>query len=293
MHNILSLFIAPLFVIAAFCPKVSAPDNRSKTSETFLFNADTWYVDATATGGNNDGTSWQHAFADLQSALAAAVAGDSVWVAKGTYLPTNTLDRGISFNIPKGVTLLGGFAGNEALAAQRNPSANETTLSGDIGQKNDFADNSYHVLYALGSDSETLVDGFTIANGNASADGGGGLYVAADADHPISSPIISNCTFLNNRGMQGGAINAISSDAALAFPVLQNCSFRGNQATTGGGAVYIKGGASYMPQRYVSGCSFVGNKTSGGWGLAALSISTTLTIPSASIVAILKKIPPT
>src|SRR5512138_1045236 len=69
------------------------------------------YVDGRATGANN-GSSWTDAFSDLQIALDAAVNSDQIRVAQGTYTPTVPGgDRGISFVIPNGVTLLGGFAG--------------------------------------------------------------------------------------------------------------------------------------------------------------------------------------
>ena len=44
------------------------------------------YVNAAASGANN-GTSWQNAIR-LQTALAAAAAGQQIWVAAGTYKPT-------------------------------------------------------------------------------------------------------------------------------------------------------------------------------------------------------------
>ena len=70
------------------------------------------FVDASATGAN-DGTSWADAYADLQDALATAVSGDDIWVAAGTYKPTSTMDRTVSFVMVEGVGIYGGFAGNE------------------------------------------------------------------------------------------------------------------------------------------------------------------------------------
>jgi hypothetical protein len=67
-----------------------------------------WYVNQAATGGNN-GNTWADAFTNLQSALAVAEFSDQIWVAKGTYFPTEGLEREISFNLPKGVRLYGGL----------------------------------------------------------------------------------------------------------------------------------------------------------------------------------------
>jgi len=53
-----------------------------------LWAGDTIYVKWDATG-NNNGSSWEDAFTDLQDALAAADSSDQIWVAKGVYYPTN------------------------------------------------------------------------------------------------------------------------------------------------------------------------------------------------------------
>ena len=70
------------------------------------------YVDADA-AGDNDGSSWDDAFTDLQSALVAADTGDEIWVAAGTYKPTveygGTGDRHQSFQMRNGVAICGGF----------------------------------------------------------------------------------------------------------------------------------------------------------------------------------------
>lgn len=92
------------------------------------------YVDLDAVDGENNGSSWENAFTDLQSALAIAGASDQIWVAEGTYLPTtgNNLPEGVddiravSFVINNGVKVYGGFAGDETListtrfSSQRN-----------------------------------------------------------------------------------------------------------------------------------------------------------------------------
>src|SRR5207302_9446226 len=79
----------------------------------------TVYVNASAAGGNT-GTSWADAFISLQSALGVAQPGDQVWVAAGTYKPTNTTDGLATFVPVDGVALYGGFAAFETRLSQRN-----------------------------------------------------------------------------------------------------------------------------------------------------------------------------
>jgi len=65
------------------------------------------YVNASAPGGVQNGTSWGTAFKSLQTALsltvpAVAPAVAQIWVAKGTYLPTTVGDPHASFILVSG-----------------------------------------------------------------------------------------------------------------------------------------------------------------------------------------------
>src|SRR5688572_20092345 len=92
-----------------------------------------WYVDAAASGANT-GDDWPNALNSLQEALLLAFPNDELWVARGTYRPTDTDDRTISFELLDGMTIYGGFAGVETELEDRDIIANPTILSGDIGE---------------------------------------------------------------------------------------------------------------------------------------------------------------
>src|SRR5262249_31173306 len=102
--------------------------------ETRRLLSQTIYVDLNAPGPTHDGTSWPTAYADLQQALTAAASGDQIHVADGTYKPTASADRMISFNLKAGVSIYGGYAGAGAPNPDERDVLNHPTLlSGDIG----------------------------------------------------------------------------------------------------------------------------------------------------------------
>lgn len=200
------------------------------------------YVDAYATG-NGNGLSWQNAFTDLQAALFAAQPGDCVWVALGTYKPTNGYNREIFFKLKGGVKLYGGFSGVETELEQRNWERFKTILSGNIGLSNDNSDNSYTILFIEKSEEETAVDGFTLIGGR------------ADNSDPYVSP------YSNEKS--GGAIYAMSEGSDV-YPLVRNCNFENNYAREFGGAVYLYTGDGKEEMLPFENCWFVNNRADGG-----------------------------
>ncbi len=91
------------------------------------------YVRSDSADGG-DGSSWASATNDLHAALALASVHHGpveIWMAAGVYQPS-VADPYAEFQIPSGVAVLGGFAGYEGSAAERDPEINETVISGDI-----------------------------------------------------------------------------------------------------------------------------------------------------------------
>lgn len=222
-------------------------------------SAGTLHVDASLTTGLNDGSSWANAFqGDLgvQAALAAAVSGDDVFVAQGSYRPTNTGARGTSFSLKNGVTLYGGFLGGEVSPAERPafgsaPSILSADLNGDDGSGS-LGDNSFHVIRTAGTNATAVLDGFDVVGGNASGGGtnndrGGGILCLGAV-----SPTVRNVRFMNNRSSFGGAAGYCNNGA---FPTFEDCSFLDGVGGSFGGAFDIANGG---PVRYER-CYFEGN----------------------------------
>ena len=217
MRKILSGFLKTAICIAVLLASgIGAIPVRPEVAE----GAQIRYVDAGA-GGSNDGTSWTDAFTDLQDALTAAVTGDEIWVAAGIYKPTAGTDRTVSFVLKSGVALYGGFSGAETERGQRDAAANVVTLSGNIGDTGSASDNSYHVIRGGGADETAILDGFTVADGNADDIGengnGGGMY-----NDSSSRPTVTACRFANNYADdQGGGMY----NANFGRPAVSGCVF--------------------------------------------------------------------
>lgn len=244
----------------------------------FLFSQQIWHVKSDATGLNT-GLNWQDAFSDLQSALHIAHSGDDIWVAAGTYKPTTGNDRAVTFDLPTGVRLAGGFAGTEMLFGERNWTTHVTTLNGDIGNPDDWEDNSFHVVRIYGGDTLTILDGFKITGGSANIDVsispvpfGGGLLVMADLANPVSIPTIQNCVFQHNQAYYGGGVACFSEyQEHISVPFVKNCSFQYNRALVYGGGLYKRGNCETIRPFLVENCEFKGNYSfNAGGGVAII-----------------------
>jgi hypothetical protein len=218
----------------------------------------TIYVDATM---NGDGSSWVNAYKYLQDALAVATSGDEIRVTEGIYIPDRNLanhdgsgDRAASFYLKTGVGIYGGFPVGGGLWDERDPNAYQTILSGDlngddVGFTNN-AENSFHVVRALGTDATAVLDGFIVTAGNANGSGIDGYGGGMSSD--LSSPVITTCVFKGNfTTRRGGAIHNKRSETVVTY-----CMFEGNSAVNAGGAIYNQ---NSFPT--IANCTFIDNST--------------------------------
>ena len=211
------------------------------------------YVDNDAAGAN-DGTSWENAYTFLQEALADANSAEKpveIRIAQGIYRPNQGLVaipefdwRTTTFQLINGVALIGGYAGLGSWDPNtRDIELYETILSGDLNgddvqvadpcdlpDEPTRAENSYHVVTANRIDVTTMLEGFTITDGN--ADGpfprnyGGGMYSY------ISNLSVIACTFSRNSAGHDGEGGAMYN--AASNMTLTNCILIGNWASYGG-----------------------------------------------------------
>ena len=237
---------------------------------THMLSAAVIYVDISAAGANN-GTSWVNAYTDLQDALATATSGDEIWIAQGVYKPSVQYDldgngpdpREVTFKLPNGVMLYGGFAGGELSRNERDWKAHETVLSGDIDNNDlDFdangiaentvpdhiGNNAYHVVLTEGVNAHTGLDGLIITAGRAENGtlmrnnphllGGGWHDIAGGTGH-VSSPTLTHCRFIGNYANYGGAMSMGSGAVGTYQPTIRHCEFIRNEAFLRGGALLL------------------------------------------------------
>lgn len=196
------------------------------------------YVKQGATG---NGTSWSNATGDLQGAIdeLAALGGlGEVWVAAGTYSPTQQFEPNnpatLSFRMRDGISVYGGFPADAPDGLTRTDLtsgempwiyADKTILQGanydgSCQWTNNYwypTSESYHVVWfaPVGNEAEftqrTILSGVTIQGGSAGTGSGTDL--------------------------QGGGVYQRGAQT-----VLQNCVIRENRAQGNGGGVYLNGG---------------------------------------------------
>jgi hypothetical protein len=196
---------------------------------------------------------WRNAAPTIQTAMAAAAAGDTVLVGLGRYEKTVTLKSGVALMSASGA---------------------DSTILDAAGDR--------YVLFGQQLDASTLIQGFTLQHGRRDHpnSGGGGIYLEGSSPLVVFNIIqdhlgyLGPCVYMNHgsnaviacnvmrraEGYLGGAVaayarcaplvynnlivdnDAVSGGAVLAHvstPVIIGNTMIGNAATSSGGGIYL------------------------------------------------------
>jgi hypothetical protein len=224
-----------------------------------------FYVNASASSGGN-GSSWTEAFNNLDAALIAAsetTGSDQIWIAKGTYVPSISYGGGyggsqpnlVTFNLPSKVALYGGFIGNENHLSARNPAANPTILSGNLGGG---TSNAWHVVTIDGA-TQVSIDGVIITDGYA-----GGPDQGVVSAKSLAGQKVTSVDFYHTGG---GGVTVNNGQVTFTNVTLENNTADATNATmvsvglvapiaAGGGAIAARGTATVVN---LNNCTFINN----------------------------------
>ncbi len=188
------------------------------------------YVDGSRAAGGN-GTSWATAYNNLQDALARADrgCGTEIWVARGTYRPGDA--PGDTFLIPPGVSVYGGFAGNETTREDRNWKIHTTILSGLI-------DSTTRNTTIVMMGNNTLLDGVIVREG---ANPGRGI-LGQNVNF-----VIENCVVEDN--LQYG-IRSENSNTTIRWCIIRKNGFDGIHHRLNGTTASIENCQIYQNQQH-------------------------------------------
>lgn len=252
-----------------------------------------FYVSASSGSDSNDGTTWAQAFKSLQPALnaAAKVAGTTstaeLWVAQGTYTVSTQLA------MKDGVSVYGGFVGNETALSSRSTDPSLTIIDGGLVCR---------IMYQSAAFKTPIVwSGFTIQNGyfeeatTTGAIGGGALVIRLNTTienciiknnssningggvYIYGGGLLLNCTLEGNKIIRGDNTRQLGGGAYInnnsgGKGKVENCLFKNNHSQTIATAdSYSRGGGIYTNGGDVINCVFIDNSAHTGGGIYAYS----------------------
>ena len=232
----------------------------------------------------NNGLDWTEG-TSLEHALAMATDGDEIWLRGGTSAPGGgVVDWNVTFTVPAGVSLYGGFAGTETARSQRDIAAHRTGLNGDLTgddvEPSPFSStdsgrrgiNALNVLTLTGTSNVAVLDGFELRAGGIEMTGGRFTLTNLLSTRAYSTRatdctalLVSQCVFQESDKMWVSNCNdctvefsAFHRGSGTGFSrdgtaTIRACDFDGNREESHGAAIYAFGQAHLN----VSGCRFV------------------------------------
>lgn len=262
------------------------------------------YVNGAATGLNN-GTSWVNAYNKFDSVvlyIRDTTIQDTFWVAQGTYKPTGITGFRTGNT---GLKIYGGFNGTETSLAQRNWTAYQTILDGDIGSPSVNTDNCWAVLEidaAVASiycprHPSMRIDGFKIINAYEPNISSANYYAGGAIRYfhsGIDSIEIANCVFSRNTSIWGGAfmytnVGANALPGCYSVARITNCRFEDNTAWRHGGAITTQHvtpvllSSPEILKLTITDCLFSNNTAAFGGAIANLDSAVALDITRCTI----------
>jgi hypothetical protein len=251
------------------------------------------FVNPSATGATHDGLTWETAYIDLPSALAAAQngRGDEIWMTAGSY--SGTITAGIK------VSLYGGFSGTETSRDDMNPEANPTWIDITI-DANDITIEGFHVNGLVVNSGKSISIEKCFLTGT-----GPDLICSAVTDVQFSkclfyvpvigslslsvngSASIQGCTFDGtNAGVQIGSAIYVGSAGVCSisdttvknfvstgdgaglfidgYCTITGSTFLNNNAEHGGGIRISGTGTCTLNKSFIDSCSSAGSSYGGG-----------------------------
>jgi len=163
-------------------------------------------------------------YTNIQTAIDAAVDGDTVVVAPDTYLDCNISLKG------KAITV-----------QSTDPGDSQVVKSTVIDCQGSSSTRGF--VFHTGETPDSKVAGFTIKNGNAFS---GGAISCSNG----SSPTISNCVLTANSAVLGGAIECGNNNSQ---PVITGCTITANSAIVGGGGIYCTSASPTIESCIIAG----------------------------------------
>ncbi len=234
-------------------PNVTLGDNSYFTLGAGGAGAE-YFVKPVASG-KKDGSTWANACSLDGAFNAPRLAGDTIKLAKGVYVPSST------YNITTAITVEGGYAGLD-VGEGADPAANKTIISGDVDRNDNTTDSEvmYHreingnnlsrlfnIANVHGVGNSVSLDGFTITGMSQFTNHGAAVW----QENAVVN--YTNMRFLGNRARGlGGAILVNGSHAQAN---ISNSLFRGN-ASEHGGAIAVRNNAKTT----IDNSEFFGNQ---------------------------------
>jgi len=222
--------------------------NRRTYTVTVRETQSTIYVNPSAVG-EGDGTSWQDAFRSLKAATEAAAlfpedVPKEIWIARGTYLPSETGNREEYYLITANTSYIGGFAGWEESKSMRNADLNPVIISGDLGSGQyswQLFASGFTGVTARRINGDVSFEDISFKSARASTASGERRYgsaICVALNLEQDSLTVKNCTFNDLQAFWGGAIFSRNGIVDISDTVINTTS------ATLGGAIYLTGTGS-------------------------------------------------